>query len=147
MRVRFEPPRTPCLFGRPRFVPCGIVTASSDVPEEDSATTFGDPLATGESILLHRRWVFDYNDDTIGGFAMGEFLLRDDGRLFIRYGGDIWAAGEVTYEYSPWKEDRRWHGTSVTGFIGWATDFGYGLDPPSPVPVDQTEAGPVSDGA
>lgn len=92
---------------------------------------------------MHRRWVFDFNDDTTGGFSMGEFLLRNDGQLFIRYGGDIWADGLTMYQYSPWKEDRRWHGTSVTEFIDWATDQGYGLHPPSSVPVDQTETEPI----
>lgn len=102
-----------------------------------------NPLENGGSILLHRRWVFDFNDSEFGGFAMGEFLLRDDGVLFSRYGGDSVLGGMVMYRYSLWKEDLRWHGTSVTEFTNWAARFPYGLSPPSPVAVDGTESEPV----
>jgi hypothetical protein len=102
-----------------------------------------NPLGGGGSILVHRRWVFEFGDD-VGGFATGEFLLRSDGVLFIRYGGDTWSSGSTTYRYSLWNEDPRWSGTSIEGFVEWATRYPYGLHPPSPVRVDETESGPIS---
>lgn len=103
------------------------------------STGTGDPFSTGGEALLHRRWVFDFNDDAVGGFATGEFLLCNNGALFIRYGGDVWAGGSTFYRFSPWEKDQRWRGTSVTEFAEWAADYGYGLHPPSTVPIDETE--------
>lgn len=44
-----------------------------------------DPLEGDHfSVLRHWGFVWDYNDDEIGGFASGEFLLRSDGVLLKR---------------------------------------------------------------
>lgn len=46
-----------------------------------------DPLEGGRfSVLRHWGFVWDYNDDGIGGFASGEFLIRSDGVLLKRMG-------------------------------------------------------------
>jgi hypothetical protein len=76
-------------------------------------------------VLVHRTWLFEFNEDW-GGFAAGEFLLRDDGVLFIRH-----ISGSADSQFSPWTEDPRWHGMSVEAFTDWARAFQYQMSEPS----------------
>jgi hypothetical protein len=120
--------------------------ASPIPPRPDEEDTIANPLEAGRSELLRRQWVYDFNDDVFGGFACGEFLLRSDGVLFIRYGVGRTSPGSTSYKYSLWKVDQRWRGKSISGFIDWANGFPYGLSSPSPVPVDEFETGPSGEG-
>ena len=120
--------------------------ASPIPPRPDEEDTIANPLEAGGSELLRRQWVYDFNDDVFSGFACGEFLLRSDGVLFIRYGGSRTSSGSTSYKYSLWKVDQRWRDKSISGFIDWASRFPYGLSPASPVPVDEFETGSSGEG-
>jgi hypothetical protein len=104
-------------------------------PDDSGNGTTSNPVADGGSILVHHQWVFDFNDDVFSGFAFGEFLLRNDGVLFIRYG-----SGSSPSAFSSWKVDDRWRGTSIIEFGGWAAGHSYGLSPPSGFPIDARDS-------
>ncbi|MGC2485054.1 MAG: hypothetical protein WA359_02275 [Acidimicrobiales bacterium] len=103
-----------------------------------------NPLANGGFQLVHCGWVYDNSDD-VGGFTAGEFLLRDDGALFIRVGSSTYDHGQTRYWFDRWVLDDRWEarGDSESCLV-WMRSRGYSLYDPGPVSIDESEAGPFS---
>lgn len=62
--------------------------------------TIDDPLEGGRlTVIRHWGFVWDYNDDEVGGFASGEFLLRSDGVLLKRIGYSIGAGNDLRWSH------------------------------------------------
>ena len=105
--------------------------------------TTNDPLEGGRfSALRHWGFVWDYNDDEIGGFASGEFLLRSDGVLLRRYGYSIGSGDETRWKFMSWKVKDPGAGTEVSKVSAKLRGEGYDLYKPGPVPIDESTAGP-----
>lgn len=99
-----------------------------------------DPLDGGSfSVLRHWGFVWDYNDDEIGGFASGEFLLRSDGALLKRMGYSIGAGDDMRWKFMGWDAEA---GTEVATVSAKLIAAGYGLYKPSPVPINESTGGP-----
>lgn len=105
--------------------------------------TIGDPLDGGRLSAI-RRWgfVWDYNDDEVGGFASGEFLLRSDGVLLKRMGYTIGAGDDMRWKFMSWEVKDAGAGTDVGRVSAKLIAEGYGLYKPSPVPVADSTGGP-----
>lgn len=105
--------------------------------------TIEDPLDGGRFSEL-RRWgfVWDYNDDEIGGFASGEFLLRSDGVLLKRMGYTIGSGDDMRWKFMEWEIRDAEAGTHVAKVSKKLMGEGYGLYKPSPVPINENTGGP-----
>ncbi|HEU4866125.1 MAG TPA: hypothetical protein VFV09_00215 [Actinomycetota bacterium] len=102
-----------------------------------------DPLEGGRfSVLRHWGFVWDYNDDEIGGFASGEFLLRSDGVLLKRMGYSIGAGDNLRWKFMGWEVRDAGAGTEVAKVSAKLKGEGYGLFKPSPVPITERTGGP-----
>ena len=103
----------------------------------------GDPLS---GAAVAGRWSFGYDmpDDLGGGFVCGELLLRSDGVLLRRYGGDSYRAGQVTWKYGPWDEVSWWTGeTDPQQAVALLKSRRYDLSEHDPVPIDKSAYGPI----
>jgi hypothetical protein len=102
-----------------------------------------DPLEGGRlSVLRHWGFVWDYNDDEVGGFASGEFLLRSDGVLLKRMGYSIGAGDHMRWKFMGWEIRDAEAGTEVAKVSAKLLGEGYGLYKPSPVPITESNGGP-----
>jgi hypothetical protein len=102
-----------------------------------------DPLdGGGLSAMRHWGFVWDYNDDEVGGFASGEFLLRSDGVLLRRYGYSSSGKDGTRWKFGAWEVKDAEAGTDVAKVSAKLIAEGYGLTKPSPVPIDESTAGP-----
>ena len=96
-----------------------------------------DPLGADRTAVFHCGWSREVNGTT------GEFLLRDDGLLFVRTGGSYAAKDSHGYEFSLWRADLTWDkGADLAKCIAWLNAADYTLSEASPVPVDEKDAGP-----
>jgi hypothetical protein len=108
--------------------------------------TIDDPLEGGRlTAIRHWGFVWDYNDDEVGGFASGEFLLRSDGVLLKRMGYSIGAGNDLRWRFMPWEVRDAEAGTEVAKVSARLIGEGYGLYRPSPVPVTERTGGPFPD--
>ena len=83
--------------------------------------------------------------DTADSWVHGQLLLRADGVLLRRYGGDSYSKGMTTYSYHPWGVVAWWPGvTDRDEAISLLRSHGYDLYKPGPVPPEQDSAGPFS---
>jgi hypothetical protein len=97
------------------------------------------PAELGAEPIAH--WGFAAG--TEHSWVHGQLLLRADGVLLRRYGGDSYSGGMTTYSYRPWDVVPWWPGTTDPNeAIGLLRRQGYDLYKPDPVPPDQDSAGP-----
>src|SRR5207244_507974 len=95
----------------------------------------------GEVALRYWGYVYDFDEDW-GGFAAGECLLRANGELLRRAGTSSSANGQTMWRFGAWESVEGWRSTDVRGCAAWLRSRGYDLFEPSPVAIDQREAGP-----
>jgi hypothetical protein len=118
-------------------------------------TPQGVEVGPGDPHLGFWEFVYD-NDDDIGGFASGQFLLRPDGTLLRRMGWSSYGTrrtvvgegspgdpdeGVHVYRYLPWQLDRRWNGTDPAACATFLQSRGYDLEPPSPTAPHEDRSG------
>jgi hypothetical protein len=85
----------------------------------------------------------DVSDDMGGGYLSGEFLLLRDGRLFRRTTSSSSSPRTTTWRAGPWALDPLWKpAADLDKLVAHLTGRGFALYPPSPVPVEASEAGP-----
>jgi hypothetical protein len=90
----------------------------------------------GHEVLAHWDYVYDFDGD-IGGFVTGQFLLRDDGVLWIRNGGSRWSGGRTWYEYRLWNRWTLEPGPfDVAGALAAVSRRHYTVSAPGPTPID-----------
>jgi len=96
-------------------------------------------------VVGHWDYVFDYEE---GGHVCGQFLALRDGGMLRRSGGssskaDSAGSWSTTWRYTEWEPYMHWRGgDDPNEVIEILKGRGYDLAKPSPVPPDQTEAGP-----
>ena len=89
------------------------------------------PWSDDNRVLAYRAFVFDFNDDDFGGYVWGEFLLLEDGVLFMRFPDHVAEDKTRRPSWKAWNADERWTGgPSVEAFTAWAKDHGYDLSYP-----------------
>lgn len=95
-------------------------------------------------VVGHWEFVYDYDES----YACGQILALSDGTMLKRTGGsssmgDGEGAWSTTWRYTDWEPYTPWEGElNPTAIIEGLKGRGYDLARPSPVPPDQTEAGP-----
>jgi len=72
-----------------------------------------NPLGGGGSILVHRRWVFEFEMTSEDSRPVNSYCEMTVALHSLRR--DTWSSGSMTYRFSLWNEDPRWTGTSVEG--------------------------------
>ena len=93
--------------------------------------------------VVRGRWGFAA--DTDHSWVTGELLLRGDGVLLRRYGGDSRRGGVTSWRFSAWQVVSWWPGEAdPDAAVQRLKQHAYDLYEPSPVPIDATEAGPVA---
>lgn len=98
-----------------------------------------DALPEGTAVVA--RWGFVA--DTEHSWVTGEVLVRSDGVLLRRYGGSSSRGGRTTWRFHAWEPVGWWPGeTDADAALRVLKGRGYDLSAPSPVPVDEDEAGP-----
>jgi hypothetical protein len=85
-----------------------------------------EPLPPGTTALFHRSWLYDYDEEFGGGYAWGDFLLRDDGILFRQFGATLSQDGH-TFRRGPWTEVTDWRGTDADACQAYLHSTGYVL--------------------
>jgi hypothetical protein len=102
------------------------------------------PVSPG--VIGHWEYVYDHDE---GGYVTGQFLALHDGSVLRRAGGsssrgDGSSRWSTTWRYTEWEPYMQMDGeASPDAVIAALKARGYGLAKASPVPLDQTEAGPI----
>lgn len=109
--------------------------------DDHDADLQSDPLQ-GATVAGYWDWVYDYDSDHGGGFVTGQFLLRSDGILLRRGGGSSYSGGATSYSFRPWVRAAEWEAGVDPAEVIASLKGMYSLAKPSPVPFDQSTAGP-----
>lgn len=97
-----------------------------------------DELVTADTVV-GGRWRFAA--DTEHSWVTGELLLRGDGVLLRRYGGDSRRGGVTTWRFGAWQVVAWWPGeTDPDAAVRRLRERAYDLYDASPDPIDADEA-------